>query len=335
MGRLVCVDPLTGAERWSHDGLQVGCDLFGDEEILVVVPRELSTAQLFSTIDGRHLGEVSLPSWDSQVATIGRNAIHWKRGTNQRNRQMELSSIDAATGETRWSHGFAIGALVDCALGRYVAVVERGERIAVFDATTGEQLIDQPYQSTASIKELHLFAGADQFTLAIERPPARHDPNYSVRPINSLDFVVFTGEVFCFDRQSGEPLFDGPATIESQALVLYQGVDLPVLAFAGTVRPRGAGGSRPGLSLLLLEKESGRLLLKDDSLPQSNNLFQVQASREQPNTIVVEMQQCELKLEYTGRPRPPEPPVNEAVLSASDKRSGGLLEIGRQIIGAE
>ena len=137
---LVCVNSLTGEVRWTRSDVPPGCDLYGDEQYVFAVPRSSKNAMIFSTVDGRSLGEVSVPRWQEQLATLGRNVIRWRKRADGRN---ELSSFDSYSGETLWREDFGRNARVDIAMSRYVAVVDHAGSCVIIDAMDGRRLVDQ------------------------------------------------------------------------------------------------------------------------------------------------------------------------------------------------
>ena len=327
--RLFCVDPLTGELKWQRSDVPAGCDLFGDEQFVFAVERTSRKAFVFSTVDGRRVAETAVPIWRERLATSGRHVIGWRKLAS---RDYELSSIDASSGEVAWSQVFNKSSSVDITRSRYVAVADAQGHCVIVDGVTGETLIDEPIQKTAGLKGVHLLAGADHFLLAVELPRGASHSQQRVIPFNQTDYARMDGHIYVFDRETGKPNFVRPAEIKQQVLVLSQPVDLPVVAFAGNLPKQTASGGKNFMRLLLLEKASGRQLLSEDELPPSNNLFTLHADESSRNQVVVGMVSLEVRLEFTGQARPPEPP---ALYQVVPKQGGnqGLLGIGQKIIG--
>ncbi len=326
--RLVCVDPLTGKVHWQRTDVPVGCDLFGDGDFVFAVERAAKKAFVFSTIDGRRLEDVPVPIWRERLATHGRNIIRWRRLAKQ---EFELSSIDALKNEVSWQYIFDKSSSIDIANSRYVVVVDSKGHCTLIDAFTSETLVETNLQVLASIQEIHLLAGNENFVLAIEQPMGVHATQHKVIPFNQTDYVKMDGMIFVFNRATGMPAFVRPATVKQQVFALSQPVDLPVIAFAGNLPKQTGGGRKNFMRLLLLEKSSGRQLYRNDDLPLSNNYFAMRADDSRANEIVVEMVEAEVRLNFTGKARPPEPPSLHEVRS---QRGGGqgLLGIGKKFV---
>jgi outer membrane protein assembly factor BamB len=321
--RLVCCDAVTGEVRWSRTDVPAGCDLFGDDEVVFAVPAGETVARKFSAVDGRLLGESKVPPFGEQLATIGRRVLSWKRLGGQR---MELASLDAHSGETLWRREFESGAAVDVDLGRYIAVVEPAGRALVIDGQDGALLVEQPVPTQPVVEEIHFTVGADTFlVVAKHRRPARLQR--TVLPFNAIDSPVIDGQVYLFDRDSGEMRWGHPAEVIQQALLLNQPRDLPILAFAGTLNPDG-GAVRPYAAVFVLDKRSGRTLYQSDKLVQAGQpQCHVRAADAAKPIAALELSGGTVLLQFTDKRRPPEPPALAEVEGDVGKSSRGIMGI--------
>jgi len=113
---------------------------------------------------------------------------------------------------------------------------------------------------------------------------------------------MIDGLIYVFDRSTGEPAWKRPAEVRDQPM-LSQPVDAPAIAFVGNVARRNSRGSQQRVSLLLLEKASGRLLFRDENLPSSlSNYCSMKASRPGENPeVVLETSSQIIRLEFTTR----------------------------------
>jgi outer membrane protein assembly factor BamB len=320
--RLVCVDALSGEERWSRTDVPQGCDLFGDEQYVFAVPTGSTTARVYSSVDGRSLGKRKVPEWRQQLVTRGREIVCWSVS----GAQAELSAVDALTGETLWKQEFDSGSAVDIEMGRYVAVVELGGRVAVVDAADGRVLVDYQSKGKPTLEEIHLIVGHDTFLVAAKRPrPANAD---RVVKQLSIDAPVIDGELYLFDRESGEMRWNRPAEVAQQGLLLNQPADLPFIAFAGLLHRSDGGGTRSLTTMLAIDKATGRTLYQNDELPQTGGGHCVPRIVDAAShTAAVEMAGQTILLQFTSDRRPPEPPAMAEVESSARKKSRGLMGI--------
>ena len=330
--RLVCVDPLTGDVRWSRDNLPLGCDLFGDDQFVFAVPEGAEHALVFSTIDGRALGETThrIPVAQERLTTEGRQMLRWRRKANRR---WELSSLDALEGEVQWQREFDRNSKIDVSQNRFVAIAEPTGRCVIMDVAGGRTVVDQSIKANASLDGVHLLAGSQTLVVAARQPPSVNHGRH-VRGFNGVDFTpAFAGQVYAFDCESGESLWEGPAEVQGLPLMLAQAVDLPFSAFGGNIRRQDKQGTKNETSIMLLEKSTGRMLYHEESLPQSHHKFDMRASDVESNTAVVEMLTRRIQLSFTGQPRAPEPPATHDAQRKADRGSRGLQKIGEKLFG--
>ncbi len=330
-GRLVCVDPRTGNERWSRSDVPLGCDLLGDEHYVIAVPPGSKKALLFSTLDGRSLGEVTSPSGSEQLMTRGRQVIRWRKRADGR---CELSAFDIVAGETVWEQDFDRTAKIDVAAARFVAIVEALGHCTIVDAANGRSVVDQSTPPNLKINEIHLLAGSDSFVLTVgQQTTAQHRMRH-IKGLNRSDYAVMNGLVFAFSRETGRPMWARPAEVAEQAFMLSQPVDLPIVAFVGNTTSRDVRGGRLGIRMLVLEKASGRQLVYDNELPGSDgNHCVVKVSEKDSHEVVVEMARRTVSLHFSDLPRPPEPPEMSEAATGSKSGEKGLLGIWEKIRG--
>ena len=134
------------------------------------------------------------------------------------------------------------------------------------------------------------------------------------------DSPVFTGSVMLFDRTDGTMRWSRPAEVDRQAYPINQPVDLPFIVFAGQVNPEG-GGTRPTSTLLVLDKATGRTLLRKNDLgPNAAGQCVARISDAAQHQSTVELAGKTILLQFTDERRPPEPPSLAEV--ESEAKSG-------------
>ena len=313
--RLLCLDPTSGQVRWSRTDAPRGCELFGDEELVFALEPGESKALVYSAIDGRFLGKRAVPPFREQLVAAGRNLLTWKVTGSQ----AELSSLDAWSGETNWKQSFDSGAAVDVELGRFVAVADSKGHVAIVDGKNGETLVDYVAPEEKRVDEVHLRVGRDDF-LVLARGPQTMNRGPLMQGLNQFDSPVMSGGVMLFDRSSGAMRWNRPAEIERQAYPLNQPVDLPFILFAGQLNPESSG-ARPTSTVLVLDKASGRTLLRKGDLgPSNGGQCVVRISDPVQRQATIELAGKTILLQFTDERRPPEPPSLAEV--ESDAKSG-------------
>jgi hypothetical protein len=301
--------------------------LFGNDQFVIAMENSGTSAQVYSVLDGRCLGEMEMPEWNRLLTTVGTKAVTWQ---SQPTGEYRLSSVDVMTSTEQWSHSFAVGAQVDVAPGNLLAVVEPSGRYWVVDATDGKVLVNHESPLSINIKQVHLLAGTDTLTIAVEdiRPPSR-PPGMTWLNVFP-DSLQFNGDLLCFERRTGESLWPRPARIQNQVLVLSQPMDLPVVAFAGNYQSEARGDRQQKSSLVLLEKASGRVLFADEKLPQSGNHLELIADPAE-HSLSANLMNRTIKLAFTEAPRPPEPPLTSEAKVDSETGPRGLYRIFQKL----
>jgi len=336
---LVCVDVLTDTVQWTRDDVPTGCDLYGDQHYVFAVPRGSKEAFVFSTLDGRSLGKVAVPAWNEQLSTLGRKVIRWRSLIDGRR---ELVASDAFSGEVLWKHHFNKLTRIDVAQGRFVGLFEPAGRCVIVDAADGRIVVDQSTQADPLVNEIHLLAGSDNFVFVRNHPAsvklrsptgrgtgATATQFVNIQGLTGRDYAVIRGQISLYNRQTGAPLWQRPAEVDQKPLMLTQPVDLPLLAFVGiTTRRRDQRGGGGAISMLVLEKATGRLLYQNDDLPPSGrSKCVVRVADPQQHTVAIEMAGKAINLKFTAMPRPPEPPVTYEAGAESERGSKGLQAI--------
>jgi outer membrane protein assembly factor BamB len=330
--RLVCIDPVTGETRWSRTDAPPGCDLFGDDRYVFVTPSGSETAWVYSAIDGRSLGRTTLPPWDEQLTRRGRLVIRWSQTEEG---GMELAAVDALTSDVAWRRQFAADSFVDFDRQKYVAVVEAEGRAVILDVDSGEALVEHAVSRQSSVEQIHLLAGDASFALMIEQRRSR-DAGRIVRPFVSDNAPVVDGQLIVIDRAAGKMLWNRPADVVQQALVIDQPADLPLVIFAGTLTSRSEDNRGDATMVLLLDKATGRTIFQTDDWQQPGPGYCLaRVSDPAKHEVTVELAGRSLLLQFTDDRRPPEPPLMAEVELDVGGTSRGILGIIHNLGGAE
>jgi outer membrane protein assembly factor BamB/tetratricopeptide (TPR) repeat protein len=291
---VMAVDPLTGQTQWVRHGVENGCDLLGDEEMLVLAPPNGKKALVLRTADGELLCEKSVAPMDKRWTNYGYCILAFREQSD--GNQITLALADPWTERDVWSESFSgwnngqnpgvKGTLVD---GETVAVMQADGRFVMLNLSDGHKLIDQRLEAEQNqqnmLQGIHVFSSPDQYLVMIDRvlPPggalgprglgdARGSTSSPQAVIMSTTgepmSQIVTGHVYAFDRGTGKAQWTGPAYVEQHGFLLGQPNELPVFTFIRNVQTFGVNRAQQMHgSVLCLDKRTGRMVYSDDDLP--------------------------------------------------------------------
>jgi hypothetical protein len=329
--QLKCVDPLSGEVLWMRSGLPAGCELFGDEELLLAADISGRVAHAFHMVDGRRMGTRKLPKYE-WLLTSGRNVAELGFQI-QRNRQVLMLRIsDLWSQEVLYEAEHPRTSRISVVEPNAIALYEPSGRFLLIDARSGRAVIDEQLEAVKDVQSIHTIQAGNELFLLVSGQSGQQYRALVQQP----DFPLINGLVFAFDRKSGEALWPAPAVVRNRGILQSQPQDLPLLVFADRKLVRDAargGGSQ--LRLLCLDKRSGRTEYRNDSLPDmSITRFRVRGQRDARATVSVEMSGGKIQLGLTDRPRPPQPPANDDLEAPREVEQRGLRGIGQRMSGA-
>jgi hypothetical protein len=282
------VDPLSGKTIWMRKNVDLGLELFGDEEYLFAAPQEGANAQrparpgpreendpfaaaapqgetlVLRAATGELLGTRRLPPVEERMITVGRNLLAWREADGGYVMEMRDVWLDRVL----WSHRFAAGSKADLVGREVVGVFQPDGRFALVRLADGEQLTNARLEREETLSGIRLLASESGYVLVVYTT-GRGRATVSMAPFPSAsDCELFSGRVYGFDRKSGQKLWPAPVAIAQHGLLLNQPGALPVLVFVRQIHRAGPVGSRdPKLSVLCIDKRTGRVVYEKDDLP--------------------------------------------------------------------
>jgi len=269
--RLFCVDPLSGEVLWQREDLPAECDLFADRELLFVTPAESEEARVFSVLDGRELGRRRVPPLKVRMWTLGRKVLTWEAADHE----TRLTLVDPWTGEDLWQHRFGAAAQPWLVAGDEAAVLEGQGNFTVVALPGGETRLTATVDPSPSLSDAIVLRSADHYVLIANHAVAK------ARPMISHPYPIplpVNGRVYGFDRKTGRRLWATDVT--DQALDVGQPAGLPVLLFFGSFQKQQGTRITSRLSMLCLDKRSGKVLHRKESTGGGASAYRIQADPE-------------------------------------------------------
>jgi len=325
-GDLKCVDPLTGALLWSRADIPLGCELFGDDEVLLVVPPGATEAQVFRMRDGDRLGTCRVPAEGQRMAILGRRILQVSAAPLQK--KYELKLVDPWKKAEIWSRSFASTPRTWILDYEVIGAMLPSGKFMMLSLADGQVLIDEQLEPEPVLSAIFLMRSSDQYFLITNGQAQRRVNSRRVIPVPSNSTTpLVSGHVYAFDRLTFKPQWPGPAAIEQRAISLTQPSDLPVLTFVQQVMQTGNQNQRKRkTTVLCLDKRTGRKLYTGE-FPISGNPYRLFGDPTE-KTVSIVMTTSAAKLKFSDEPVAPAPPYQGHLERTGDRRrSRTILDI--------
>ncbi|HTU27243.1 MAG TPA: PQQ-binding-like beta-propeller repeat protein, partial [Pirellulales bacterium] len=322
---LNCIEPRTGELMWTRKNVPVGCDIFGDDEMLFVAPPEGGEALVLRALDGQLLGKRAVGPLRERMTTIGRSMLTWEAGEGKDGKQV-VTFRDAWTSDVKWSYSFAAGAKGSIVADEALGVLEKSGKFLLVRLADGRKLVEEKLDSDEALSGICLLRSADQYLLVTNSPPTNTDNNLNIQPPNGLNNdPLINGRVYAFDRSSGAKLWPRPVVVQQQGLILSQPCNLPLLFFLCNRHRQTAAGQPEAKSVVqVIDKRNGRQVMLRDDLPMITN-FEIKGERDE-SAVTLLLPTNMFTFRLTDDPLPP---LSDAPQSAKPSFIGSL---GRVIL---
>jgi hypothetical protein len=294
---LYSVNPLTGETIWMRKNVPAGSDLFGDEELLFVVPPDGSPALVLSAINGELLGRRSIPPLDQRMATLGRYVLVWTSDDGVATVSLQDPWQEDGK-QIVWSRKFARGSKGCVVPQEAVGVLEPSGAFALLHLPDGKPVVEEKLDPENALNSIYLLRSAEQYLLMTNSPPERPQ-TFAAAPGGTNDPPV-SGRLYAFSRATGKKMWPKPAFIDQYGLVLTQPSELPVLTFMRHAT-MVAGGTKT--SVLCIDKRSGDTLYHNDNLGLMINSYEFVADRDK-STVSLNLPGASIVLSFTNEIRP-------------------------------
>ncbi len=268
MRTLTAADPLTGQTLWVRHDMRLGSDLFGDDDMIFVVPPDAAEAQVLRTADGREIGRRETPPVEDRLETFGRRILTW----TTEDEQHVLAMFDPWEQRTLWRRKFSGNSRLWRPSPGEISVVDPQGRFLTLALPEGKPLIDAKIDPEPKLSEAFVLRSPSRFVLFANRP-IESGPNITPVP-GGYQNPIINAKVYGFDRFTGEQVWQ--TEVSGQSLDLSQPMRLPILTFANRVYEREPNGRilRYYSQVLCLDKRSGDRLL-DETITSSISRVQV------------------------------------------------------------
>ena len=347
--QLIGVDPLSGDPLWVRENVRPGSTVFGDHEVIFVVPPRQTRAMVLRASDGQLLGYREVPDATERITPVGRRLLVWRSFGGQRALRLvdpwseqdeakrPAESAEEPPEESRvvWTtRRFDDGARFFLLADEAMAIFEPDGKFLLVDLADGRKIIDRKLEAEKTLTEIFVLRSPDQYLLITNSQ--RGPVDLSRRNIYGMAGAkINRGHVYAFDRE-GNTLWPSPALVENYFLPLNQPSRLPVLTFACAIQRNRAPGTAqrtPKVAVLCLDKRNGRVVYEEE-ISDAPNPFQL-IGDPQKKTVEMRLPGNVITMTFTDKPLQPVAPSQEADENKSKKsRSIGisLLEALRKAV---
>ncbi|MCA9023677.1 MAG: PQQ-binding-like beta-propeller repeat protein [Planctomycetaceae bacterium] len=264
-GTLTAVDPCSGDELWHVDDVRRGCEIFADDEYIVLVSRGPRTdpteTDLYRAADGEFLGTRELPR------TLEENLqdADWGRLFLTRQREAEgvsLAMYDPVTDRNIWERtfpGFIAWMPLD---GQKLVVVEKDGSVNLLRAEDGEILFETNIDVPDDVRSMSVLGLPDMWILFTNRRGGLAQNVTGLLPQQARDVHVANGIACAFDRRTNEQLWS--REIPRQIVDPSLPGRWPMLVLASGFQSTDGQSRNQYLELMLLDKHTGETLFEGE-----------------------------------------------------------------------
>ncbi|HET6324229.1 MAG TPA: PQQ-binding-like beta-propeller repeat protein, partial [Planctomycetaceae bacterium] len=267
------LDAQTGDVRWKCTNLPQHATVFGNEDVIYMIPADRNQSAAYRASDGKKLEVPKLG--DLLVSTIGITSRGLIVADGRSSQILGLDPprsvvrlVDPLTQRESWRAEYPGGTsltLLDQL--RMLAVSAAGE-LEIVDLQTGERRTLAETYPPSQLRSGETFAVTDRARLYLFRSSPRR--SYSTQfPEGFQRSLNVGGRITAFNLRDGKVAWTN-SHVPAQNLVLDFLADSPVLIFAGRQLVRSGEFGHWSFNLLVLDKRTGHQVLKTTDPSASN-----------------------------------------------------------------
>ena len=194
---LVALSTRSGEIIWLRRDLPLGCDLYGDEELLFVTPPDSRDCQVLQLHDGKELGQRQVLPVNQRMAVRGRLVLTWQSDKQGSGWQLR----DTWEEEEIWSRQFPAGTFPWLVNSHELAAVGTDGTMTVLEFESGKQLLQARVELPEDLVGAAVFHDQGRYLVTTEKEDER--PNLMNNPTLATAVQVH-GIVTSLDDRTGE-----------------------------------------------------------------------------------------------------------------------------------
>lgn len=313
---LTVLDPRTGEEKWTREGLPTNAQIIGNRDYLFVVVPGKNEADAYRVSDGKLLDVPGLAKALNCALLVhgsslllfeqsGTTPLETFRIRRTKSMKYELKLIDPVTQAIAWQLTLPAGSVVS-PLGESEIVSVGGDGLVQrIDVATGQATILDTSQGPASIKkansaqEKYLLADDDRIYLVVNQSDQRN-----ITYGESLQSVRANGTLYAWSRHDNQYLWS--QSIDQQNLVVDRFATLPIMLFVSRSWRARARTEVGTLNIVAIHKETGKRLF-DSKVSSVYNGFHAINVNSEAQSIELRSYNGRVKLLPADEPAAPAP----------------------------
>jgi outer membrane protein assembly factor BamB len=256
-GDLVCSDLLTGEPIWKVAKVGTNATVFGNRQFVFVAAKDSVTAHKYDMRNGRLLGKLELPFKKKQWRSFGTRLLGWKT-----EKKLMLNLFDAVAEKEVWHRECAASAPVRLINGRHIAICEPSGKLEILETDTGKTVVLHDLEVEGELNHLVVLETPDQFIVGAGKPNARRGTRFG----RTASGFQLSGQLYAFDRETGQPAWETPTEVIDYQLLTRQAVNTPILVFARSYTvPKTPNTPRPQPvnELACIDRRNGEVIFRN------------------------------------------------------------------------
>jgi len=268
----VVLDAETGEVRWKCSNVPQHTNVFGNEDVVYMIPPDRSNAAAFRASDGKRLTVEKLGDLLVTAVAVTPRGLVTVDGVSGGILGLEaprtvIRLVDPIARKQFWKIEYPGGtklSLLDDM--RILAISGSGDIERVGLADGGVLKFQEKYPTAALRSTTDIFAIADRDRLFLLRSPSRR--RTLEYPEGFRSTLTVGGEVLAFDAHEGKLLWQ--RTVSPHSLVLDSVHDSPMLTFVWRTLVNNKEFGHWSVHILVIDKRTGRQILSTADLSASN-----------------------------------------------------------------
>jgi outer membrane protein assembly factor BamB len=326
MRSVIAVRPLTGESLWVRSDTEPGSDLFGDDEMLFIVPPNSEDALVVRPLDGKELGRRKVPASSGRMVTLGRRIASWAI----ENGKSIVKFSDPWEEKEIWRREFTTNARAWVVGTEAIGVMTPNGSFVLLSLADGKPLIEEKLSPEPNLSEIYVLRSPDRYIVAASHPILPGRANINRQSLTAgIGNPLISGHVYVFDRQSGKKI--GSLAVDRRGLLLSQPSALPVLTFATLVTDNARKNRQQPTEaeLVFLDKRTGKVV-HQEVLPQPiQQGLDIEGDPEH-HQVFLKTQGATIRLTFTGKPVPEEPNPENTSTDSDARKAGRAVLRGLQ-----